>query len=263
MAIADGDDGFEPLPVYEPNQSLAKTIGTLNIIFGAILLACGACGALNLVMQPIMGPMFQAQHQAAMSELQAQHERRIDRLRQEEKEATTPEEKAAIRTRRTAEEARPLPKVPDFTEFFRDTRFLAYGIVDTLGGIILNIGLLIAGIGLVRLRNWGRVMSLWVAALKIVCATCLLAILLVWAIPAMVEKFRQMIEEMAASSPPGMPPAAINQMMTFITYVWAAWAVIMYVVALIYPIVILVALTRRSVIAACTEPAVWEIEESH
>jgi hypothetical protein len=37
----------------------------------------------------------------------------------------------------------------------------------------------------------------------------------------------------------------------------------MYIVSLIYPIVILVALTRQSVIAACTEPRVWEIKEQH
>jgi hypothetical protein len=253
------DDYLEPLPAYEPNQSLARTIGTLNIIFGAILLSCGACGALNAVAQPVVAPMFQAQNQSLVQEMQAKRDARIDRLRQEEKEATTPEEKAEIHARRQAEEARPLPKVPDFTEFFRDSRLLGYGIADSLIGIILNIALLIAGIGLVRLRNWGRVMSLWVAGLKIICDTCLLAILLIWVLPAMIERIRDWFQTMGS----GAPPAALTTATTFLTYVYGVGAVIGYILSLIYPIVILVALTRRSVIAACTQPAVWEIEEPH
>jgi len=255
--MAAADDYVEPLPAYEPNQGLAKTIGTLNIIFGAILLCCGACGALNFIVQPVMAPVFQAQNQTMMQQIQAEREARIDRLRQEEKEATTAEEKAEIHARRKAEEARPVPKLPDFAKFFRDSSLLAYGIADSLVGIILNIALLIAGIGLVRLRNWGRVMSLWVAALKTVCLTGLLVIFLVWVLPAVVETVREIFQDVGAGAPPG----ALNQMTTFMTYFYSAAAVIGYIVSLIYPIVILVALTRRSVIAACTEPAVWEIEE--
>jgi hypothetical protein len=255
--MSAADDYREPLPAYEPNQSLARTIGTLNIIFGAILLCCGACGALNFIAQPVMAPMFQAQNQAVMQQMQAEREQRIDRLRQEEKDATTQAEKAQIHTRRMAEEARPLPKIPDFTAFFRDWRLMAYGIADALVGIILNIALLIAGIGLVRLRNWGRITSLWVAGLKIVCLTCLLAILLIWVLPAMIEKLRDMFQAVG----PGVPPAALTTATTFMTYGYGVGAVIVYIFSLIYPIVILVALTRRSVIAACTEPAVWEIGE--
>src|SRR5262245_5554921 len=135
------DDYAEPLPAYEPNQSLARTIGSLNIIFGAILLCCGACGALNFIAQPAMAPMFQAQNQGFVQQMQAERDARIDRLRQEEKEATTPEEKAEIHARRKAEEARPLPKLPDFTQFLGNSTLLAYGIVDAVTGIILNIAL--------------------------------------------------------------------------------------------------------------------------
>jgi hypothetical protein len=257
--MAAADDYLEPLPAYEPNQSLARTIGTLNIIFGAILLCCGACGALNFIIQPVMAPMFQAQNQTMMQQLQAQREARIDRLRQEEKEAKTPEEKAEIHTRRQAEEARPLPKFPDFTQLFRDSNLLVYGIADALVGITLNIALLIAGIGLVRLRNWGRLMSLWVAGLKIVCLTGLLVLFLVWVLPAVIEKVSEIFQDMGTAAPPG----ALKQMAMFMTYFYSAAAVIAYIISNIYPIVVLVTLTRRSVIAACTEPAVWEIEEPH
>src|SRR5437868_6378994 len=135
--MATADDNVEPLPVYEPNQSLARTIGTLNIIFGAILLCCGACGALNFIVQPVMAPAFQAQNQAAMQQIEAEREARIDRLRQEEKEAKTAEEKAQIHARRKAEEARPVPKLPDFAKFFQDSSLLAYGIADALVAIVL------------------------------------------------------------------------------------------------------------------------------
>ncbi len=258
--MAAADDYLEPLPAYEPNQSLARTIGTLNIIFGAILLCCGACGALNFIVQPVMAPMLQAQNDSMVQQMQAEREERIDRLRLEEKQATTPEEKAKIRARRKAEEARPTPKVPDLTQFVRDKSLLTYGIADSLVGIILNVALLIAGIGLVRLRNWGRVTSLWVAGLKIVCLTGLLAIFLIVVLPSVIEKLGQVFQDVG---PGGPPPAVLKQMTTVMTYAYSAGAVIGYIVGLIYPIVILVALTRRSVIAACTEPAVWEIEEPH
>jgi hypothetical protein len=257
--VVAADDYAEPLPAYEPNQGLAKTIGTLNIIFGALMLACGACGTLNLIIQPMVGPFFQAQNQATMQGLQAQREERIDRLRQEEKEAVTPEEKAEIHARRKAEEDRPLPKLPDPTQFLRGSNLLAYGIADALVGLILNLALLIAGIGLVRLRNWGRLMSVWVAGIKIFCLTALLVALLVWVLPAMVQNARQMFEDMGAHP----NPAALAQMTSVMTYVWGAAFVLSYIVSLIYPIVILATMTRRSVIAACTEPAVWEVEEPH
>jgi hypothetical protein len=257
--MSAADDYVEPLPAYEPNQSLARTIGTLNIIFGAIMLACGACGTLNLILQPVMRPMFQAQNRVAMQQFQAEREERIDRLRQEEKEAKTPAEKAEIQARRKAEEARPLPKVPDPTKFFQAGHFLAYGIADALVGIVLNLALLIAGIGLVRLRTWGRVMSIWVAALKIFCLTGLLVWFLIWVLPAIVEKASEMFTDMGAGGPPG----ALTPVRTAMAYAWGIGFVLAYIVSLIYPIVILAILTRRSVIAACTEPAVWEIEEPH
>jgi hypothetical protein len=255
------DDYVEPLPVYEPNQSLARTIGTLNIIFGAISLACGACGTLNLLLQPVMRPVFQAQARMATQQLEAERERRIDRLRQEEKEATSQAEKAEIHARRKAEEARPLPKVPDPMRFFQGGHLLAYSIADALVGIILNIGLLIAGIGLVRLRNWSRVMSIWVATVKILCLTGLLVWLLLWVLPVMVENAGKMFQDMGAAG--GAPPGALTPVTTAMTYLWGIGFVLVYIVSLIYPIVILATLTRRSVIAACTEPTVWEIEEPH
>src|SRR5262249_33789258 len=107
-----GNINAEP-PPYEPNPSLARTIGTLNMGFGAILLACGAFGTVNMMFKPVMGQLFQAQNRFVVQQMQSHRYARDIGLRQAEEKTTDPQEKAEINAQRKAEKARPIPKLPD------------------------------------------------------------------------------------------------------------------------------------------------------
>src|SRR5215471_1940587 len=54
----------------EPNPSAAKTIGVLNIVFGACLLLCGLCCGLYMTAVAAMGPMMAVQQQQVQQQMQ-------------------------------------------------------------------------------------------------------------------------------------------------------------------------------------------------
>jgi hypothetical protein len=265
---SDYDDGLqESLPPERPS-SAPKTIGILNIIFASLLLLCGICSAIQSVGQAALEPMMKQQQEQAQQQIQqnleAQRQSELKALEDQEKRATTAQEKAAIQAERKALQAQPLPKAPDMSKLMegviKDPTLMAYSITDVSTSIILNLLMLIAGIGLVGYKEWARVTALWVAGLKIIRLLALYGAFIALVAPVMTKKFVSFFEEFAQSVPQRGGGPNMQQMPQQVGMVYGVMFTIigiaMIVLGSIYPLITLWVLTRRGAKAACANPPV-------
>jgi len=268
--MSQSADEYRDLPEGFPgitrNVSACKTIGTLNIIFGAGLLLLGLCCGLQLFAQMTLAPMFTAQSQQQMqAALIAERQQQVQRLRDQEKAAKSDEEKAELQTQIKNLEAMPPPKMPDFTKVYGtdDPRVVGYWITDFVSGMILNLLLLISGIGLLTVKEWGRKLGVWVAGLKIVRLLALYGFAIIVIVPLTTERIIQMMKEMQENFPPGPQKAApsLEEMATVMGTMMTVSFVATIVLGAIYPVVALIVLTRPSVKAACTMPPSDDYQE--
>ena len=250
------------LPEQRPGTGIPKTIGILNIVFGSLLLLCVICLALSLAMQFAMGPMFAAQQQQAQQMFAAERQRQLAELQALEQGAANEKEKAGFEAKKKALQAQPIPKMPDMAKFTQDASFQVYGITDVVSGLILNILMVVSGAGLVSLKEWGRRLGLWVAAIKIVRLIALNVFFILVVVPNMTEAFvsmfQDMVEEMARVAPAGGPvpgAAEIKQMAAVMGIMYSCIAVGMIILGVIYPVIVLILLSRPHVKAACAPPA--------
>jgi hypothetical protein len=253
----DADDSLPPVPPVPPDTGTPKVIGILHIIFGVCLLLCGACYGLQIAAQSAMGPMMAAQQQQMQAGLEAQRQAQLKKLEDRERAAGTDEEKAAIQAEIKALRARPLPKMPDMTKLWNDGRVQGFVVTDLLTGMVLNLALLISGIGLVGRNEWGRVTGLWVLGIKLVRLVVLYGVAILVVVPVMAQKFIDFFQEMTKDMPPGQGgprPDQLTQMGATMGTMMTATAVgVMVIGALVWG-VLWWFLSRPGVKAACTRP---------
>ena len=256
-----------PSPSPEPPKtSIPTTIGILNIIFGSLMMLCILCSSMYLaVMGAIGAPINAIQQQQFQQALQTERLQKLQRLREQEQAAKDEKEKADLKAKQKALEEQPLPKMPDFTKFMREQSFVSFMIADYVSGLILNLAMVISGIGLLRRKEWGRVSGIWVAILKIVRLIVLYTIYALVVVPEMARgftaTFQEMFDDMAKAAPgqkvPG--PDELAQMGTFLGIIWTASAIGMMIFGAIYPIVVWILLTRPRVKTACA----WTVVASN
>lgn len=162
MAYADG--------TVLPNPAIPKTLGILNVIFSVALTALGLCGLAFILMVPQIQQL--GQQQAAQVKAAQENERaaELKALDDRAAAATTDEDKATIARERDEVTKRPAAATPpsiDFAAIPTDSKTVALAIATTIWGQGLAILLLVSGIGLIRLRGWGRKLCLVWAGLQI------------------------------------------------------------------------------------------------
>jgi hypothetical protein len=252
-----------------PRPSSLKTIGILNIVFGSILLLCLPCGYSYLALVANAGRFVEFQNQQMKQLAETRKKEGLDRLAAEEARATTPEEKARIRAERLKVEFAVAPVAPtnpaiiDFaTSGFRDPRVVTYYAIEFATALALNVAMIVAGIGLVRYRSWGRTFGVWVAGVKLarLAVVAILAFALVQPIldQAMQDALRKNpavgpdVEALAKMETARGPARAYK--LVFILGINA--------LGMIYPAVALWFLTRPEARAACRsrkpEPTDWD-----
>jgi hypothetical protein len=258
---AGGDFAQDSELWVEPTPGVARTIGTLNIIFGIVLLLCGGCYGASMLWFSAMAPMVHGQQQQAQQQMQAQidaaRQQRIDALKKQEEETEDDEEWVRLHAERTKLEKQPQAAV-DFPDPLRmygldDPRVMGYYVIDSLTGIALNIAMLISGVALVNLREWGRRLAIWIAAFKIVRLLALYGFYIAVIVPIISARMVEMFEQMnrtvqQAGGPAGAPPVAA--MGAGVATAMAAGALFILGGGIIYPIVALILLTRAGVKAA-------------
>jgi hypothetical protein len=248
--------GFPSDLAQQPDASTPKTIGVLNIIFSSLLLLCGTCGTVYTMMLVVAGPLMQANEGNMKDTMQQIRDKELEeRDRQIEKtdDADVKQQLQAERDKRAAEPV----VVPDFTKVYgmSDPRVTGYYLVDLFSALLLNLGMLVSGIGLIGIKEWGRRLGIWVARLKLLRLVVLYGIFLAVVMPIQVESMREGFAEMEkmaparGNRPPNMPAAVATGM----TYTLAGTAIGMVVLGAIYPAISWLLLRRESVKAACTQ----------
>lgn len=252
----DGFDAGSPYPV-EPNSSLPKTLGVLNIVFACVLMLCGLCAGANVGMQAVMGPMMAAQREQLTQTLQAEHQAKLKKLQDDIDATDDEEEKSALQAKLKKEQAMPVPTIPDTTKMVASPVMKTYMLADAVTGVLLNLLMLASGIGLLALKEWGRSLALWVAGLKIIRLVALYGYCALVVAPEWAQQVRRVFDEINKSVPQGgktISPQEMNQMTTVMGAMMTGTCIAMIVLGAIYPLVLLVALTRRRVKAAFAAP---------
>jgi hypothetical protein len=264
-------------PPSPPQPGLVKAVGILNLLIGGFLLLCGG-GCLYRVVPPLLmnnPPRIEPDEaQNAAEEIRRQM---IADLQDLERSAPAEADRERYRKSRVELESKPprLAEQVDFGKVNADLPWLSrYLWADLLSGPVLNLLLLVSGIGLILTKSWGRALALGTAGLKIARLAVLNGFLAVMVVPHLSEAAdqfarsdfgatvvkhamdQQAARQKGASAP---APAAVQLSATDLVQVLRAcgygYAAMNLCLGAIYPAVVLIVLTRPGARAACARAA--------
>ena len=244
-------------PEVEPNILIPKTIGLLNVIFAVCLMACGMCYAFYGALLPTLATTIEAQQKELKAQQVAARKAEIDALKVQEAKAETEGDKATIRAQiDSISNEPPMPPIDlGLNKLgFDDPRVLGYFIVDPASGLILNLVMFVAGIGLLRSSEWGRKLGVWLAWTKIARLVLLSTWLLVGVRPVMHSRAAALVQELEkhpAADPSAMKPEAARALVEGVDRIILSFGIITLLVGVIYPTLSVALLTRPSARAAC------------
>lgn len=250
-------ENASPEKIVIPNPQTPKTFGILNIVFGALLLACNVGSAGMILVMPAVAKMLQSFQKKTNEDMQRQFQARIDDLKAQEASAETEKEKAELKAERLKIENGPRPVMPSMTTGIESTnhptiRAIQYG--DLITGLLLNVPLLISGLGLVRLREWGRKLALAIAGLKLARLVVVAIVTIVVLVPLqtrlMQEQMAKLEADMKKAGAPPNPALAIVGNSSMMGSISTASSLLYYVVAGVYPAIMIWGLTRPASRAA-------------
>ena len=257
-----------------PSPRIPKVLGILNIVFASGLILFGLCMGLYMVSLPAFGRAMTEMVKKAEAEAEKKRAADIKALEDAEEAAETESEKQALQEQRKAIEARPKVEIPmamDFNKLgLNDPKFVAYYGVELTTALVLNVLMIVAGIGLVRRKMWGLSLGTWTAVAKLVRLVLVYTFFALAIVPTLAQKSGEVAGEMMIQQQRAMgrpaPPGIDAQFMVRMYYImYTVTAVAMIVFGSIYPAISLWLLTRPGARAACDEsqlPAGKELNES-
>jgi hypothetical protein len=241
-----------------PNPQVPRTFGILNIIFSILLLLFGAYTVAMLVIGPRIQNAVIIQMKEQQASQKAVREAKVADLKKKEEAAKTKEDKETIADEREALEKNVEPDISaimgDAMGMAQNPRIVAYTYVESIAGILLNVLMLISGIALLRMSDWGRRLALGVAWLKILRWVAIMIFTLVVIVPITAETSRKMFQEIdkqAKAKSGGGTPVPMALFAQFTAVLTAVTTVASALFASIYPAVSLWFLTRPATRAAC------------
>jgi hypothetical protein len=246
----------EPAVVI-PNPRIPAAIGTLNIAFGTLLLLGGlAVVAWSLaypqLAQYMISPVAEEQKAKRAAEIQAQVASTKARLAKE----TDPVVLKALEQQLEMLDEDRADNESDGDEYgsdrVRDTRVISAFWIEQVLGLVLNVLLVVSGVGLIALRRWGHRLALQVAGLKLVKVVVFMLLGVFLTIPLQAVKTRQSWERwQARNGSASLGTSSEAAEMAQAVAVSTTLATVGYGVAgLIYPALALWLLSKRSVRAA-------------
>jgi hypothetical protein len=243
--------------VVIPNTRIPSVLGTLNIIFGILLLlsslvVVGWTLAAPQLVKMVTPPDAQNRQEARKAELRA---READ-LRKKSEAERDPDARA--RLRQEIDEARDELKSIEVAQDdlsgrdMKDPRVAVPFWTDHCLGILLNALMVASGAGLVALRPWGRRLAIQVAVAKVakLAVFTLLAVFLT--IPLQAVRVRQAWArvELRSRGPAPFGSSAGNQIAQ-VTAIYSTLVAVGYgSCGVIYPLLSLWLLSKRSTRAA-------------
>jgi ABC-type multidrug transport system fused ATPase/permease subunit len=257
-----------------PNPQIPRTFGMMNLVFGILLLLMGA-GYLGMyLVMPVWQQKVAAQMKEQQENLKKGRANKLAELKAKEAAAKAKEaaaktkeetEKAKEETTAAVEERETFENNPDVDlsgmtdmmgwNIMADRRVAVYYFSEVIGGIVLNVAMIISGIGLMGLTEWGRKLGITVAWLKILRWIAMTIVIMVVIVPITTEKMDKMMQSVQAQvnaksggRPAPVPMVGFGQMMAVMS---AVAVVFSGLVASIYPILSLWFLTRPPTRVAC------------
>lgn len=254
----------EPARVVVPNPGPPKVIGILNIVFASLLLVMALFQGVMLLFMPFVGNFMKASFEQGKAKAAAEHRQRVseqvaelDRLIAEAQDET---EKAQLQVEKTKVQNSPPPFMPNTMagmDMANDPKVRAFNWIDLVTSLALNIPMLISGIWLVRLRESGRRLALWVQGLKALRVLLLLVASAMVVAPTVTRQLDTMFTQLGqdiARSQPGRA-VQVQQQMRQTARIMGVFMTVFYVgfygSCFLYPAVSLWVLTRPGARAAC------------
>lgn len=185
-----------------PQIRFTRTLGILTLIYTLFMLAYGCLSALLLVGLPKVGDLMdevQAQTQGSVS---ARRASAIQELSDREAKAATPEEVAAAKIDRVVFEGRRQTGMPMSNGVFQ--AFSSPAVqrpmwIQTGCMALLNLMILVGAFGLMRVKEWARVASRWMSALKVPALAAFTVLSVLYVAPPMAESWTNGMREMLSN----------------------------------------------------------------
>lgn len=240
-----------------PDEKTPRRYGFLNVLFGSILIFSNVWMAMVYLTFSILAEPADFAVAAANSALANERKTELAALKSKEAEATDEDLREMYRQKAAAMESRPLPNLTGSTmglKSMEDRRVKIYNTVEVITGLTLNALMILSGAALIGLREWGRKTAIVVAALKLVRLFLLVGVSIFVIVPIQMES---MAKDMPAimvqvKGQPGNPMNKIfsPQMLAAQT---AGPVVLNGILASIYPVLLVVKLSKSRVRAACRD----------
>ena len=234
-----------------PDTVRPRTLGVLNVIFGVVFVLAGCLGLGGTLYMVIVARATGGIQESLAAERQLQLES-LDRQLADERDGAKREALQSRRDSLLAQPASPFggQNMGDMMAPYTDPRVIGWGIVVTGVGTFLDSLLFLSGLGLLKLRAWGRALALCTAGLKLLLIVVGNAAFFLMVLPFWHSEWQKMDEAIAAA---GIATSIDMSIYSLVVYV--ADAAIKLVGGLIYPIVLLVMLRRPAVKAAFARTA--------
>lgn len=199
-----------PAPTPAPANAVPKALGIVHIIYGLLLILAGAGWGIYLLGIPLFLDFAQTAVRERTKSQQESNERRIAEIDEEIAQTDDDAKKDDLLEQKTDLEISS-ESAPAFT--FPTLGLSSAGPVFTLGfelftGLLLYGLMMIAGIGLILRKRWGRFLALGIAAIKIVQVVVVSGLYVGMLGPVVTNGIREEMTkaaELAAQDPPPEP----------------------------------------------------------
>lgn len=239
-----------------PNPGIPKTLGILNIIFGVMLVLMGFCMSSYLLVIPFGLQIAEKQQKEQQARSEAEYQTKLKNLDDRLAASKSDDEKKTIAAEKEKEVANPPTVPPDLqalTGMYRNPKIMGYFLGYFGSGMFMNLLLFISGIGLVRMRSWGRKMAMGLASVQILRLIALLVVSLIVVQPEMVVETKKLIDVFEAQAKLNGAPGNVAQtlqMLKATAGLGAVFSVVGFVFCTIYPALTLILLSTAGARAA-------------
>ncbi len=242
-----------------PNPQMPRSFGLMNITFGILLLLTAAGYGLMYAYAPAVNQFFSAPMRQIEAQQKAGRAAKIAELKAREAAAQTEAEKKTLADERAALESRVVPDLTPLEELqdmnaYTEPRLAVFYILDVSTAVILNVLMIVAGAGLMGLREWARRLAIRVAQLKILRWFAMVVGAMVVIVPMMMAKTQPALTALEAqmkAAGGGAVPFSLVLIMRWMFMFGVVFMIFSAIVACVYPAMMWWNLTRPAARAAC------------
>jgi uncharacterized membrane protein (DUF2068 family) len=232
------------------NARIPAVVGMLNVIFGVMLLLYALGWIAWTLAEPYLAKTFMTEKQLQRAEEKARKETQLDDLKKRERAEASAEKKTTLNNEIIALETDLDVNYQDVRSLIEEEKDLRIEIpewIDATMNLVGSVLMIVSGIGLLSLRQWGRTLALWVAGVQLAWAAFSFMYALTVTIPISVEQvvveFRREVRR-TGPVPFLRTPSIVGEMTAG---AGGVMAVATFVFSAIYPSLTLWLLNKRTV----------------